>query len=233
MNKINLNGFKNLLVKLTSKWFVVIPAVLLVWALGVYLVMFALVPAWQEWSSGKFIRSNKLVFSESIDSAAFVKNTPRLQRRLASATTGGAYMVINTTSNRFWLYKNNEVITEGQVSTGSYIQLVVDENRNWIFKTPKGIHTIKGKITDPVWRRPDWAFIEEGLPVPHSTHPSRYEYGVLGDYALSLGDGYLIHGTLYQRLLGMPVTHGCIRMNDQDLEAVFKTLQVGSKVVIY
>ncbi len=230
---IDFHGLKHLLGKLTGKLYVVLPLVVLVWALGVYLLMFALLPAWQEWSSRNFIRSNKLVYEDSIDSVAFVKNTGRLERRLASATTGGAYMVINTTSNRFWLYKNHEIIGEGQVSTGSYIQLVVDENKNWIFKTPKGIHTIKGKITDPVWRRPDWAFIEEGLPVPSSTHHSRYEYGVLGDYALSLGDGYLIHGTLYQRLLGMPVTHGCIRMNDQDLEAVFKTLQVGSKVVIY
>ena len=92
---------------------------------------------------------------------------------------------------------------------------------------------MKGKITNPVWRRPDWAFIEEGLAVPSATHPSRYEYGVLGDYALSLGDGYLIHGTLYKRFLGMPVTHGCIRMNDEDLEATFKTLNVGSRVYIY
>jgi len=56
---------------------------------------------------------------------------------------------------------------------------------------------------------------------------------VLGDYALSLGDGYLIHGTLYQRLLGMPVTHGCIRLNDDDLKEVFNALSVGSKVYIY
>ncbi|MGE4587261.1 MAG: L,D-transpeptidase, partial [Mangrovibacterium sp.] len=59
------------------------------------------------------------------------------------------------------------------------------------------------------------------------------ERGVLGEYALSLGDGYLIHGTLYQRFLGLPVTHGCIRMNDGDLETVFKTLPVGARVFIY
>jgi lipoprotein-anchoring transpeptidase ErfK/SrfK len=56
---------------------------------------------------------------------------------------------------------------------------------------------------------------------------------VLGDYALSLGDGYLIHGTLYKRLLGMPVTHGCIRLNDDDLEKVYRTLDYNSKVIIF
>jgi len=66
-----------------------------------------------------------------------------------------------------------------------------------------------------------------------ANHFTRFEYGVLGDYALSLGDGYLIHGTLYQRFLGLPVTHGCIRLNDENLELVYRSLQVGSKVYIY
>jgi lipoprotein-anchoring transpeptidase ErfK/SrfK len=56
---------------------------------------------------------------------------------------------------------------------------------------------------------------------------------VLGDYALILGKGYMIHGTLYQRLIGSPVTHGCVRLLDDDLEAVYKTLPIGSKVFIY
>ena len=62
---------------------------------------------------------------------------------------------------------------------------------------------------------------------------SRYEYGVLGDYALAIGDGYLIHGTIYKRFLGMPVTHGCVRLNDEDLEVIYNTLNIGSKVYIF
>jgi L,D-transpeptidase YbiS len=103
----------------------------------------------------------------------------------------------------------------------------------WIFKTPRGEFRIRGKTTFPVWKKPDWAFIEEGLPVPSPDHPSRYEYGSLGDYALSLGYGYLVHGTLYQRFLGMPVTHGCIRLGDTDLKAVYNNLEIGSKVYIF
>jgi len=34
-------------------------------------------------------------------------------------------------------------------------------------------------------------------------------------------------------LLGMPVTHGCVRMDDEDLEAVFNTMRIGSKVYIF
>lgn len=108
-----------------------------------------------------------------------------------------------------------------------------DGNEKWIFKTPRGMRRIQAKIEDPVWRMPDWAFIEDGLPVPGPYSHERYESGVLGDYALSLGDGYLIHGTLYQRFLGLPVTHGCVRLGDKELEIVFRTLRVGSRVFIY
>ncbi|MDP4680055.1 MAG: L,D-transpeptidase, partial [Cyclobacteriaceae bacterium] len=114
-----------------------------------------------------------------------------------------------------------------------YILLKNGDQQQWMFKTPKGIFKILGKTTSPVWKKPDWAFVEAALPVPSANHSSRFEYGVLGDYSLSLGNGYLIHGTLYQRFLGLPVTHGCIRLNDENLEMVYKTLKVGAKVYIY
>ena len=55
----------------------------------------------------------------------------------------------------------------------------------------------------------------------------------LGDYALYLGDGFMIHGTLYQRYLGYNVTHGCIRLGDDDLEAVFQASPVGTPVLLF
>ena len=158
----------------------------------------------------------------------------RLERKLASFIPTQTYLVINTVDNRFFLYRNRQIVREGFCSSGSYTLLrTEDGEKEWIFKTPRGRFTILGKTTHPVWRRPDWAFIEEGLPIPGPTDPSRFEYGVLGDYALSLGDGYMIHGTLYKRFLGMPVTHGCIRLNDDDLKEVFNALSIGSKVYIY
>lgn len=161
------------------------------------------------------------------------KQVDLLNVKIDKLTPGGAFLIINTTDNSFRLFKNSELIRRGKCSTGSLIQLEVDSTKSYTFETPKGALTVKSKITDPIWRKPDWAFIEEGLPVPSPNHASRYERGVLGDYALALGDGYLIHGTLYQRLLGLPVTHGCIRLADEDLEVVYKNLQVGSKVFIY
>ena len=161
------------------------------------------------------------------------KEIQRLSRKYNGYTSGQSYVVINTTDNRFFLYKNKNLIREGFCSSGSYTLLQSANHKQWIFKTPKGKYWIHGKTTNPVWKKPDWAFVEEGLPIPPKDDFSRYEYGVLGDYALALGDGYLIHGTIYKRFLGMPVTHGCVRLNDEDLKVIFNTLNIGSKVYIF
>jgi L,D-transpeptidase YbiS len=89
------------------------------------------------------------------------------------------------------------------------------------------------KRRDPVWTKPDWAFIEEGLKPPSARSSERYDEATLGAYALNIGDGYMLHGTLYQRFLGLPVTHGCVRLGDADLEVIFNTLDKGAKVFIY
>ncbi len=162
------------------------------------------------------------------------KDIQRLSRKYNGYTSGQSYIVINTTDNRFYLYTNKKLIREGFCSTGSLTMLRTEKgDQVWVFKTPKGKRWIQGKTTNPYWKRPDWSFIEEGSPVPPKDDPSRWENGVLGDYAMSIGDGYLIHGTIYKRFLGMPVTHGCVRLNDEDLKVIFNTLSIGSKVYIF
>jgi lipoprotein-anchoring transpeptidase ErfK/SrfK len=162
------------------------------------------------------------------------KDIQRLSAKYNAYTSGQSYIVINTTDNRFSLFTNKNLIREGSCSTGSYIMLQASSgNKKWVFKTPRGKYWIHGKKTNPVWKRPDWSFVEEGSKIPSANDDSRYEYGVLGDYALTLGDGYMIHGTIYKRFLGMPVTHGCVRLNDDDLKVVYNTLNIGSKVYIF
>jgi hypothetical protein len=204
-----------------------------------FLVYFVyIVPAFQEIPSGSSqtitnIPDLKKETSYKKQITQLSRDVQRLSKKFNSYTSGQSYLVINTTDNLFYLYRNKKLIREGHCSTGSYKMLKTEAGRSWIFKTPKGKFSIQGKTTNPSWRRPDWAFVEEGLPIPSQDDPSRYEYGVLGDYALALGDGYLIHGTIYTRFLGMPVTHGCVRLNDDDLKTIFNTLNLGSKVYIF
>jgi len=204
----------------------------------IFIIIVYMVPGLQEVTSRqkvKFINDQELKNDQNYkkQTSLLARDIQRLSKKYASYTSGQSYIVINTTDNRFFLYRNKKLIREGFCSSGSYTMLKAEGEKKWIFKTPKGKYLIQGKITSPVWRKPDWAFVEEGLPIPSANHPSRYEYGVLGDYAMSIGDGYLIHGTLYKRFLGMPVTHGCVRLNDEDLEAIYNTLSIGSKVYIF
>ena len=206
--------------------------------LSIIVFILYLVPVLQEMTSGQKteITNNQelkqdAVFKKQI--SLMTRDIQRLSRKYNAYTSGQSYIVINTTDNRFFLYRNKKLIREGFCSSGSYTLLQTEGDRQWIFKTPKGKYWIQGKTTNPVWKKPDWAFVEEGLTIPPKDDFSRYEYGVLGDYALAIGDGYLIHGTIYKRFLGMPVTHGCVRLNDEDLKVIFNTLSIGSKVYIF
>jgi len=167
-----------------------------------------------------------------VEKASIENDINKLKKKLDSFSPTDAYLVVNTSDNHFFLYKGKKLIREGNCSTGKNEKLVSAEGEN-TFYTPKGVRKVLRKQPDPVWKKPDWAFREEGLPIPSANHPSRYETGTLGKYKLELGNGYMIHGTIYKRFIGQSVTHGCIRLLDDDLEAVYKTMPVGSKVYIY
>jgi hypothetical protein len=143
------------------------------------------------------------------------------------------FLIVNTSWNEITLVKNGCISHKGRCSSGSYVLLKAGNQRQWLFKTPRGVFRVTVKLTDPWWYKPDWAYLEEGLPIPSIYSPKRYQPGVLGDYALGFGSGYLVHGTLYKRLLGMPVTHGCVRLDDDDMHLVFNTLTHGSRIYIY
>lgn len=144
------------------------------------------------------------------------------------------YILVDTARNHLYVKRSHEVILDALASTGSGI--VLDKpgegNNQWVFDTPRGEFSVQSKLTHPVWVKPDWAFIEEGLMVPKNP-ADRVEQGVLGEYALGFGKGYFIHGTLYTRLLGKNVTHGCIRLNDHDLKSVYQLARVGTPIMIF
>ncbi|HLV02631.1 MAG TPA: L,D-transpeptidase [Acidobacteriota bacterium] len=146
-------------------------------------------------------------------------------------SSSGYYILINTVANRLSLTLHDRTIAVVRCSTGSE-QRLTDGEREWIFKTPRGRFRILSKVANPVWRKPDWAFLEEGEPIPAHEH-ERFESGVLGEYALALGGPYYIHGTLYEKLLGQSVTHGCIRLGSRDLIFLAQAVPVGTPVFIY
>jgi len=137
-------------------------------------------------------------------------------------------------SSDLWLRRAGEVRLEAVVSTGSGTILKESggKERVWTFDTPPGRFKVLSKRPNPVWTKPDWAFLEEGQLPPESI-ADRREKGSLGEWALDLGDGYMIHGTLYERLLGRGITHGCVRVGREDLRAVARAAEPGTPVYIF
>jgi L,D-transpeptidase ErfK/SrfK len=162
------------------------------------------------------------------------RNVQLLEKRMSALLPKGLYIVIDTAENRLYLKNGKDVVRTAVVSCGSGVVLeeAGGKKRSWVFDTPRGEFSVKSKITNPYWVKPDWAFIEEGEAIPKGLE-DRIEAGTLGDYALGFGEGYFIHGTLYTRLLGRNVTHGCVRVGDEDLKAIFRAVPMGAKIYIY
>jgi L,D-transpeptidase ErfK/SrfK len=102
------------------------------------------------------------------------------------------------------------------------------------WKTPLGSTQVVAKQTDPAWYPPqslkkEAAVSGESLPDVVRPGPDN----PLGHYAIRLGmPGYLIHSTNKPYGVGMRVTHGCVRMYPEDIEALFDGVALGTPVQI-
>jgi L,D-transpeptidase ErfK/SrfK len=103
------------------------------------------------------------------------------------------------------------------------------------WRTPLGRTSVVGKTRNPAWYPPqsirdEHAAMNDPLPAVVPPGPDN----PLGEHALRLGipGGYLIHGTNKPSGVGMRVTHGCIRMFPEDIEALFTLVEPGTPVHI-
>jgi L,D-transpeptidase ErfK/SrfK len=156
-----------------------------------------------------------------------------LRNMLAQQDDGELYVVVDTESNRLSLRQGNVVLHTAVCGTGSRRLIEAENGTNWYLETPVGSFTVLGTERNPVWIRPDWSYVEENMPVPAPNDPDRFVRGVLGKYALLLGNGYKIHGTTWTKLLGTHFTHGCISLGNDDLELVHASVKIGTRVYIY
>ena len=157
----------------------------------------------------------------------------KLSSKLSGLSPKGQYVVIDTANNRVILRNGLQTIRDmiASCGTGNVLEDPVS-GRTWTFETPRGEFKVLSRRADPVWIKPDWAFIEDGEPIPRDP-ADRAKPGEMGDYAIGIGNGYYIHGTLYKRLLGRNVSHGCVRLGDEDIKFLFDTVKIGTRVIIY
>ncbi len=188
---------------------------------------------------------------DSISDSLFYASE-RLRVELEVSKETGCYLVVDTESKSFQLRKGNMIIREGPCGVGK--GFTERGSRNWNFETPKGDRNIVSKTENPEWHRPSWHWFEQGKSVPddfitfspnmpdnerreafrimssREKNLVRSVPGALGRYSLGLGDGYFIH---YGSGLGRALSHGCIRVGADDLDAIYRVLEIGDPVFIY
>jgi hypothetical protein len=100
--------------------------------------------------------------------------------------------------------------------------------------------------TDVVKRYPDGRVVpiepgQEGREIvsggnlvipPFGTNQRKFK-GVLGTHRLEMGEGYGIHGTDQPGSIGRSVSHGCVRLRNEDIAKLYDMVEVGTPVYIY
>lgn len=130
-------------------------------------------------------------------------------------------LVLNLPEMRIYYFKSDKELVTYPVSVG---------RMDW--KTPLGKAKIISKKKNPSWRPPKSVKLEaaqSGETVPDVVPPG--PDNPLGEYALRLNlPGYLIHGTNKPYGVGMRVTHGCVRLLPEDIEALYGMVRVNTQV---
>ena len=112
---------------------------------------------------------------------------------------------------------------------GSVVTYPVGIGRDY-WETPELHSKVVLKRKDPTWRPP--ASIRKEKPdLPAQIGPG--PDNPLGAYAMNLNHGaYVIHGTNKPAGVGRRVSHGCIRLYPEDIEALFGQVKRGTPVRI-
>jgi hypothetical protein len=153
------------------------------------------------------------------------------ERRSTSVERGKYAVIVDLDANELHFTQGDDTLWSAPIGTGSALRLE-SEDGSWDFSTPRGSFQVQYKELNPTWIAPDWFFIENGLPVPPPESPKRRFPGGLGAAAMYIGHDLAIHGTDKPELLGQRVSHGCIRLSDENALRLFHDVQTGTEVII-
>lgn len=137
-------------------------------------------------------------------------------------------LVLNLPEMRIYYYPR---VKKGQKPTVITYPVGIGR-QNW--QTPRGKTSIIQKVKNPTWIPPASIRAEhaaKGDPIP-AVFPAGPD-NPLGTRKMRLGiPGYLIHGTNKPYGVGMRVSHGCVRMRKEDVEALYDIVPMGETVRI-
>jgi lipoprotein-anchoring transpeptidase ErfK/SrfK len=129
---------------------------------------------------------------------------------LATPAWAGRSILVDKSENVLLLKDDGQVVKRYVVSTGK-------DN-----STPAGKYKIINKLEDPTWYKPGGGVYKAGD-----------KKNEIGTRWMGLSKkGYGIHGTIEPQRLGEQVSHGCVRMKNEEIEELFKLVPTGTPVTI-
>ncbi|HYC50176.1 MAG TPA: L,D-transpeptidase [Gemmatimonadaceae bacterium] len=99
-------------------------------------------------------------------------------------------LVVSLDDRKLWVVAGEDTVMEAPVAIGSGDRLVFGE-KAWQFHTPRGVRTVKGKDSDPLWTPPEWHYAETakeyGLEVKYLS--MKKPHPISGDRKIMFQDG--------------------------------------------
>ncbi|MEM9003151.1 MAG: L,D-transpeptidase [Cyanobacteria bacterium P01_F01_bin.86] len=123
-------------------------------------------------------------------------------------------VVIRLETRKLELYEADKVVKSYDIAVGQ---------DDW--ETPIGHFAVLDMQRDPLWQHPiTGEAVESG---PENPLGSRW-IGFAFDSGYHIG----IHGTNQEELVGQAVSHGCVRMRDEEIQELFKALAIGTPITV-
>lgn len=126
----------------------------------------------------------------------------------------GTYLSIDLSDRRVYLYQGDELLASYQIAIGK---------AGW--ETPLGNYKVMQMIRNPAWEHP-WTG-EIVPPGPDNPLGTRW-IGFWTDGVNYIG----FHGTPNESSVGQAASHGCVRMFDKDVVALFEQVEIGTPVLV-
>ncbi len=156
----------------------------------------------------------------------------------STLVTGGSTKVFRTPIGRFrikskeenpkWVPPDWHYVEEAQKSGLGVVRLQRGQNIGGVYVSGNEVYA-DGYPVDPK------RLVVRGgaVVIPPIGTRARQFPDVLGTHRLNLGDGYALHGTQAVDKLGQSVSHGCIRLHNDDIARLYQMASVGDEVIIY
>lgn len=155
-------------------------------------------------------QSRRLTAADSIQNKPTTEATPTEP----SVSTETIKLELRLSERRLMVYRGEMLIAHYSVAVG---------REGW--QTPTGEFSVTQKQIEPTWEHP---FTGELVPPgPGNPLGSRW-IGFWSDGRNLIG----FHGTPDESVIGSAVSHGCVRMRDEDIRALYEIVSVDTRVVV-